>query len=51
LESKSACLKAPADKPNHTEAPAREQMELSVSHAEKPSEGIETTDAVADEEH
>ncbi len=37
LESKSACLKAAADESNHTEAAAREQMELSVSHAEKPN--------------
>jgi hypothetical protein len=35
LESKGACLKAAADESNHTEAPVREQTELSVSHAEK----------------
>ena len=48
LESKRACLKAAADKANYTEAPAREQKESSVSHAEKSSEGTETTEAVAE---
>lgn len=37
LESKSACLKAAADESNDTEAAAREQTELPVSHAEKPN--------------
>jgi len=53
LEGKHACLKAAADKANHTkaparEAPAREQKELSVSHAEKTGEGAETTEVVAE---
>lgn len=48
LESKRACLKAAADKDNLIEVPAREQKELSVSNAEKPSEGAEMTEAVAE---
>ena len=48
LESKRACLRAAADKANLTEAPPREQKEPSVSHAEKPIEGTETIEAVAE---
>ena len=48
LESKHACLKAAADKTQPAEAPAIEQMELSVSHEEQSSESAKVTNVLVE---
>jgi len=43
LENKHACLKAAADKTQHTEASAKEVMKPSFSHVEQPGEYTKVT--------